>query len=74
MTKKYKKINPNNIVKTKEGNLILDSDKLSYHYDRVQMWENGLKIPPVSVDMAHAAMKEDYDRTQFIKFNFGTRF
>ena len=29
---------------------------------------------PVRVDMAHAVMKEDYDRTQFIKFNFGTRF
>jgi len=29
---------------------------------------------PVRVDMAHAALKEDYDRTQFIKFNFGTRF
>ena len=52
MTNKYKKINPNNIVKTKEGNLILDSDKLSYHVDRVQMWENGLKIPPVCIDMA----------------------
>ena len=29
---------------------------------------------PVRIDMAHAVMKEDYDRTQFIKFNFGTRF
>ena len=29
---------------------------------------------PVRLDFAHAAMKEDYDRTQFIKFNFGTRF
>lgn len=39
-------------VKTKEGNLILDSHKLSHHYDRVEAWENGEKIPPVSVDMA----------------------
>ena len=39
-------------VKTKEGDLILDSHKLSHHYDRVEAWENGEKIPPVSVDMA----------------------
>jgi len=29
---------------------------------------------PVRLDFAHAAMKEDYDRTQFIKFNFGAQF
>ena len=39
-------------VKTKEGDLILDSHKLSYHYDRVEAWENGEKISPVCVDMA----------------------
>jgi MoaA/NifB/PqqE/SkfB family radical SAM enzyme len=37
---------------TKDGLLILDSHKLSYHYDRVQQWENGEQIAPVSVDMA----------------------
>ena len=31
----------NNTVNTKEGKLILDSHKLSYHYDRVKAWENG---------------------------------
>ena len=31
----------NNSIKTKEGKLILDSHKLSYHYDRVEAWENG---------------------------------
>ena len=41
-----------NVVSTKEGDLILDSHKLSYHYDRVEAWENGEKIAPVSVDMA----------------------
>ena len=41
-----------NSVKTKEGNLILDSHKLSFHYDRVEAWENGEKIAPISVDMA----------------------
>ena len=41
-----------NSVKTSEGNLILDSHKVSYHYDRVEAWENGEKIAPVSVDMA----------------------
>ena len=41
-----------NAVDTKDGLLILDSHKLSYHFDRVQGWESGEKIPPVSVDMA----------------------
>lgn len=39
-------------VQTKDGALILDSHKLSYHYDRVQAWEEGERIPPVSVDMS----------------------
>jgi MoaA/NifB/PqqE/SkfB family radical SAM enzyme len=42
----------NNSVNTKEGNLILDSHKLSYHMDRVSAWEEGERIAPVSVDMA----------------------
>ena len=29
---------------------------------------------PVRVDFAHAVMKEDFDRTQFLKFNFGAGF
>ena len=41
-----------NAIKTTEGNLILDSHKLSYHYERVKAWENGEKIAPVCVDMA----------------------
>jgi MoaA/NifB/PqqE/SkfB family radical SAM enzyme len=41
-----------NLINTKEGDLILDSHKLSYHYDRVEAWENGEKIAPISVDMA----------------------
>lgn len=41
-----------NAVQTKDGALILDSHKLSYHYDRVQAWEAGERIAPVSVDMA----------------------
>ncbi|OEC59924.1 MULTISPECIES: radical SAM protein [Pseudomonadaceae] len=39
-------------VQTREGALILDSHKLSYHYDRVQAWEEGERIAPVSVDMS----------------------
>jgi MoaA/NifB/PqqE/SkfB family radical SAM enzyme len=39
-------------VQTREGALILDSHKLSHHYDRVQAWESGERIAPVSVDMA----------------------
>jgi MoaA/NifB/PqqE/SkfB family radical SAM enzyme len=42
----------NSLVNTKEGVLILDSHKVSYHYDRVEAWENEEKIAPVSVDMA----------------------
>lgn len=41
-----------NAVETKAGKLILDSHKLSYHYDRVQAWEAGERIAPVSVDMS----------------------
>ena len=39
-------------VKTREGALILDSHKLSHHFDRVQAWEAGERIAPVSIDMA----------------------
>ncbi len=39
-------------ISTKDGNLILDSHKLSHHFDRVQAWEAGERIAPVSVDMA----------------------
>jgi len=42
----------NNSIKTKDGELILDSHKLSYHFDRVESWERGEQISPVSVDMA----------------------
>lgn len=44
--------NQGKAVNTKEGALILDSHKLAYHFDRVQAWENGEKISPVSVDIA----------------------
>ena len=39
-------------VDTKEGKLILDSHKLSYHFERVSAWENGERVAPISVDMA----------------------
>jgi MoaA/NifB/PqqE/SkfB family radical SAM enzyme len=39
-------------VQTREGALILDSHKLSWHYDRVSAWETGERIAPVSVDMS----------------------
>lgn len=41
-----------NSVQTKEGALILDSHKLSYHIHRIKAWEAGERIAPVSVDMA----------------------
>ena len=41
-----------NSVQTNAGELILDSHKLSYHYDRVQAWEAGERVAPVSVDMS----------------------
>ncbi|MBL79125.1 MAG: radical SAM protein [Nitrosomonadaceae bacterium] len=39
-------------IQTQEGTLILDSHKLSYHTDRVEAWEAGERIAPVSVDMS----------------------
>jgi len=39
-------------VMTNDGELILDSHKLSYHMDRVKSWEAGERIGPVTVDMA----------------------
>ncbi len=39
-------------VHTDAGDLILDSHKLSYHFDHVAAWESGERIAPVSVDMA----------------------
>lgn len=64
-----------NFVETSQGILILDSHKLSYHYDRVESWEGGERIAPVSVDMAltracgamcsfcYAMMQEPQDRS-----------
>ena len=46
------KIFLNNEVDTKDGKLILDSHKLSYHFDRIKAWESGERIAPISVDMA----------------------
>jgi len=39
-------------IATREGALNLDSHKLAYHMDRVDAWEAGERIAPVSVDMA----------------------
>lgn len=41
-----------NSIKTNDGDLILDSHKLSCHIDRVKQWEQGERIAPVSVDMS----------------------
>ena len=41
-----------NFINTNDGALILDSHKLSYHYDRLVEWESGQQIAPISVDMA----------------------
>jgi MoaA/NifB/PqqE/SkfB family radical SAM enzyme len=45
-------VNLSKPIKTNQGDLILDSHKLAYHFDRVEAWENGDQIAPVSVDMA----------------------
>jgi len=39
-------------VMTNDGELILDSHKISHHIDRVKAWEAGERIAPVTVDMA----------------------
>lgn len=41
-----------NGIATEAGRLILDSHKLAWHYDRVNAWESGERIAPVSVDMS----------------------
>lgn len=46
------KKNENVGIQTNNGKLILDSHKLSYHYDRVEAFLNGERIAPISVDMA----------------------
>ena len=51
MNQKIKKFGDNS-VQTKDGKLILDSHKLSHHFERVSSWENNERIAPVSVDMA----------------------
>lgn len=51
MNQKNKKF-VDNSVQTKDGKLILDSHKLSYHFERVSAWENNERVAPVSVDMA----------------------
>lgn len=45
-------VQTNNSVQTKEGVLILDSHKLAYHIDRVNAWEAGERVAPISIDMA----------------------
>ena len=52
-------MNQQNGISTKDGVLILDSHKLSYHYDRVEDWEAGEQIAPVSVDMAYKILWSD---------------
>ena len=39
-------------VNTRDGKLMLDNHKLSYHYERFERWLGGELIAPVSVDMA----------------------
>jgi MoaA/NifB/PqqE/SkfB family radical SAM enzyme len=47
-----RKSDQKNGIDTNEGKLILDSHKLGYHYDRLEAWEKGERIAPISVDMA----------------------
>jgi len=42
----------NQPIATSKGDLILDDHKLSWHFDRVEKWESGDRVAPVSVDMA----------------------
>lgn len=41
-----------NAVETPSGQLVLDSHKLPFHFERVRSWEEGERIAPVSVDLA----------------------
>lgn len=62
--------------------LILDGHKLAWHYDRVQAWESGERIAPISVDMAltracqancrgcYAVLQEPQERSKITLDNF----
>jgi len=54
------------------GNKIKDDSSPRVSFGFGVQWKS--PFGPVRVDIAHAAMKEDYDRTQFFKFNFGAGF
>lgn len=65
-----------NSVRTSEGDLVLDSHKLPFHFEHVQAWESGERINPIGVDMAltracgamcsfcYAIMQEPQERSQ----------
>jgi len=67
----------NNFVETSQGRLILDGHKLPWHYDRVQQWESGEHIAPISIDMAlsracQASCRGCIDQDELISMSDGT--
>ena len=39
-------------TRTNESDLILDGTKIAWHQDRIEAWERGEKIAPITIDMA----------------------
>ena len=39
-------------TRTDESELILDGTKIAWHQERVEAWERGERIAPITIDMA----------------------
>lgn len=57
---------------TRNGTDIADSGSLRSSYGFSLSWAS--PMGPIRLDFARVAKKEDYDRTQFFRFSFGTSF
>ena len=59
-------------VKEDDTTGILESSKVRVGVGTGIAWNS--PFGPIRVDFSHAAIKEDYDETEFFRFNFGTSF
>ncbi len=68
----------------KNSDLILDGTKLEWHLERVQAWERGERIAPITIDMALTracnfachfcyAMLQENERQNSIRSRHGRR-
>lgn len=55
-----------------DGTGILENNSIRVGVGTGLAWQS--PFGPIRVDFSHAAIKEDYDETEFFRFNFGTTF